>query len=521
MTAVSIAPLWEAAQRPFRVPATGPFAAVPVALKVTVRLLLGASLAAVISVYALQTFDLERKSYGEGPILATIERMRSEPVSAEWLRAPDYTLSCYGPVYYWAFDLAARIGDSRHSIIPGRLVSLAAALAIAALAAWVARRETRSVELGLLAPLAFLVSPTASYWMPYARVDMLALLATLGAYAALGPKRKSVVTAAALIAAGSLVKPTCALAALPIVAHLVAWRRWRDAAIFPLVVPALGAVAWGAVQWRSRGFFLTGVLAGNRNQMIPWRGYAYGYEFLASPLGTTAMLIVVYLLVTEPAKAVRSLWCLGFLLSLGTSFVTVCKNGSDHNYFLDPALLASFVVAVCGATRLSAAQPLRTLVALAGLAVVLTLPSAREIKVVVRSLDAPTEEYARVEALLREEPADVGLLADGECVDVALAAGHRPWVNDSFLYMLLVANGTLDERELLDAMRQGRIKWLLLHNSIDRQIEKMARKSRVWPAEVILIMRQHYELVEHTGETYVYRHQKFSPRNGSLDASRH
>ncbi|HVC96588.1 MAG TPA: glycosyltransferase 87 family protein, partial [Pirellulales bacterium] len=307
MTAVSIAPPRQAADRPtLRVAANSPFAAVPPALKVTVRLLLGASLAAVISAYALQTLDLQRKSYGEGPILATVQRMRSEPVSAEWFRAPDYTLSCYGPVYYWVFDLAARLGGSRHSIIPGRLVSLAAALAIAALAAWVVRRETRSVELGLLAPLAFLVSPTVSYWMPYARVDMLALLATLGAYAVLGSKRKSVVAAAALIAAGSLVKPTCALAALPIVAHLIVWRRWRHAIVFSLVVAALGAVAWGAVQWWSRGFFLTSVLVGNRNQMIPWRGYAYGYEFLASPLGTSAMLVVVYLLVTEPDKALRS-----------------------------------------------------------------------------------------------------------------------------------------------------------------------------------------------------------------------
>ncbi|HUY36327.1 MAG TPA: hypothetical protein VMV69_26550 [Pirellulales bacterium] len=513
MVAVSVAPPWQTADRPAaRLAVAGPFAAAPRGLRLTVRLLLAGALAAVTTVYALRTFDLERKSYGEGPILATVERMRSEPISVEWLRAPDYTLSCYGPVYYWVFDLAARISHSPHGVIPGRLVSLAAAIAIAALATWVIARQTRSVELGLLAPLAFLVSPTVAYWMPYARVDMLALLAALGAYAALGPKPKSVAAAAALIAAGSLVKPTCALAGLPILAHLIVCRRWRDAVVFSLFVAALGAALWGVVQWSSRGFFLTGVLTGNRNQMIPWRGFAYGYEFLASPLGTAAMLVAVYLLVTEPASAVRSLWCLGFLLSLGISFVTVCKNGSDHNYFLDPALLASFVVAARGAPRLSAAQPRRALAALAGLAVVLTLPSAREIKVVVRSLGEPSEACARVRALLREEPANVGLLADGECVDLALAAGHRPWVNDSFLYMLLVANGTLDERELLDAMRQGRIKWLLLHVTVDRQIEKIVRKSRVWPEAVIHAMREHYELVEHTGETYVYRHRLPVPK---------
>src|SRR5579864_7201074 len=42
-------------------------------------------------------FDLNHKSYGEGPILAMVERMRSEEISAAWMNQPPYTLSCYGP----------------------------------------------------------------------------------------------------------------------------------------------------------------------------------------------------------------------------------------------------------------------------------------------------------------------------------------------------------------------------------------------------------------------------------------
>jgi hypothetical protein len=386
-------------------------------------------------------------------------------------------------------------------------VSLAATLTIAALTAWVATRQTRSFDWGLLASLVFLASPTVAYWLPYARVDMLALLASLGAYAAIGTKTRSVVAAAALVAAGSLVKPTAALSALPIVAHLAACRRWRDALVFALFVGAFAAAAWSAVQWSSGGFFLTAVLSGNRNKMIPWRGYSYGYQFLASPLGTSATIVAVYLWVTEPAKTVRSLWCLGFLLSFGTSVVTVCKHGSDQNYFLETALLASMVVA-SGAAALAAVAPRRTLVALGGLALVLALPSLRECRLLARTLGKPCEEFARVQELLRDEPADVGLLADGECVDVALAAGHRPWVNDSFLYMLLVGNGTLDERELVKAIRLGRIKWLLMHSTVEDHREKKSRTSQVWPSRAIDAMQRHYELVEHVGETYVYRHRE-------------
>jgi hypothetical protein len=475
-------------------------------MKAAVRLVMASSLAAVFSVYVLQTLDLERKSYGEGPILAMAERMRNEQISSAWLKGPDYTLSCYGPAYYYVCEWAERIGGWRHSILPGRLVSLAASLTIAALAAVVAARQTHSIELGLLASLAFVASPTVAYWMPYARVDMLALLASLGAYASLGTSRRNIVAAAALLAAGSLAKPTAALSALPILAHLTVCRRRRDALVFAICAVAFAAGAWSVVHWSSDGFFSTAVWNGNRNRMIPWRGFAFGYQFLCSPLGTSAMIAAAYMLITEPAKAVRSLWCLGFLLSYGTSVATVCKHGSDQNYFLETALLASMVVATA-AQRLASVAPGRALTALSLLALVVGVPWLRECKHRARAVVKPCEEYVRVQSWLRDEPADVGLLADGECVDVALAAGQRPWVNDSFIYMLLVDNGTLDEQELVNAIKYGRIKWLLLHSTLDDHLNKTTRASQVWPAGVIGAMQEHFELVEHVGETYVYRHR--------------
>lgn len=490
----------------------------PYKLRIAARTLLAGALVAVAADYLLRVFDLSRKSYGEGPILALVERMRTEPISAEWLRGPDYTLSCYGPAFYLAFDLASRAGAWPASIVPGRMVSLLAALATAGLAVWAVRRRTQSLELGLLAALVFLASPTVSYWMPYARVDMLALFFALAAYIAVGPSRASVIAAAAMVAAGSLAKPTIALAAGPILAHLLINRRTRDAVTFAVLVPALGGAAWCAAQWLSHGFFLSAVLSGNRNPMLPWRGYAYGYAFLASPLGTAAGITAAWLLISEPAKTWRSLFGLGFLASLAVSVVIVCKQGSDHNYFLEPALLGSLLIAAYGAPRLCAMSPTRATVTLAALAVVLAIPSVREVKTRLRQPRMP-EEYASVGERLRADAADVGVLADGEWIDAALAAGHAPLVNDPYLYTLLVANGTLDSSDILAAVEQGRVKWLLLdHTLADHRLE-VGRNPQMWPAEVIDAMQRNYDLLAHDNEVFVYRHRRFGDGMAAAEAS--
>lgn len=479
--------------------------AAPRKLKFAVRTALTFALVVVTADYALRVVDLDRKSYGEGPILAMVERLRAEPISSAWLQGPDYTLSCYGPAYYLAFDWMARAGGWRHSIVPGRLVSLLAALLAAGLAALAVARLTHNAEMALLAPLLFLVSPTVSYWIPYARVDMLALPFALGAYLALGREHARMIAPAALIAAGSLVKPTIALTALPILAYLLTGRRWRDAVRFSLLVALLGALAWGLTQWTSRGFFLTAVLSGNRNPMFPWRGYAYGYEFMASPLGALAGITAAYGLMAEPAKSLRSPYALGFLISAAISTITICKRGSDRNYFLEPALLASVVIAAQGAPRFCAAQPRRALIALAALALLLAVPSLRELKTRGQLLAEGQESYTAIRRYLGEDATNARVLADGDCVDLALDLGCPLVVNDSYLFTMLVANGELDDQPILDEMQQGGVKWLLLDHTIEGHRATLGRNPQMWPAAVIESMDRNYELVEREGAVFLYR----------------
>ncbi len=491
------------------------------------KLLLAGALACVAAHHVCRVFDLGHKSYGEGPILAVTERMETEPPSRDWRSGPPYTLSCYGPAYYWASGGVARLGGWRHSIVPGRLVSVAAALFVAALIA-IAASSRQRIELGLAGALMFLVSGPVVEWLPYARVDMLALAFAAVAYAAAQRGWGGVGLPAVAIVAGSLAKPTVAMAAAPIVIHLLLNRPSRTALLFVALVAGLGAATWAAIEWASGGYFLSAVLSGNRNPMSLWRGYRFAYEFLGSPIGVGACLTAIGLWVVSPQEFRRSLFSLGFLVSTVISTGLVCKRGSDLNYFLEPAMLGSLAMAVDGFPRLYAADARRARIAMLFLTVILAVPVLREL----RKSDAlrrvvgwaerreshyadsdptPAAQFAAVRQLLADEPTEIGLLADGQCIDMVLAAGRRPWLNDSYLYMLLVGNGALDAAELIEQIRGGRIHWLFLHQPIEAHLQAVDRQSNLWPPEVLRCLEEHFQPVASPDGLFVYRRQQPRP----------
>lgn len=477
--------------------------------RLVARCALAAALAIVMAQQAWLIFYIHHRAYGEGPILAFLERMAVEPISASWLHEPPYDLSCYGPAYYYLTAAVARVGGWHHSFIPGRLVAVACAWLAAALAAVAAGRRTSSLDLGLLTALLFLVSSPAAGWIPFARVDMLALAWAAAAYLAVGPGARHVVISAVCVAAGSLAKPTTALTAVPIVAHLVAARRYRHAALFAATVSALGIGAWGLVQWASHGFFLSAVLLGNYNPLQLWRTYNCSYEFLASPIGTAAALLAAWSFIAGPRRFAQSLFTFGFVLSTVMSMVMVAKRGAEMNYFLEPALLASLALATDGAAWLRNLDARRTAWAMALLATVVALPHLRQLKIDYHSPPQQPAGYAVVERWLTDEPDDVEILADGRLVDMVLAAGRRPCVNDPYLYSLLVDNGTLHSAPLVERLRDGRIKWLVLHRTIDYHVASIDRDGNVFPPDVLRTLPGRYELVDRANGLFVYRHRRY------------
>ena len=487
------------------------------------KLLLAGALVLVAAYHVCRIFDLGHKSYGEGPILALTERMAAEPPSADWRTAPPYTLSCYGPAFYWGSSAVARLGGWQHSIVPGRMVSVAAALFVAAMIAVAASGTTRSIEKCLAGALIFLVSGPVSEWLPYARVDLLALAFAAIAYVAAQRGWGGAKLPAVAVVAGSLAKPTIALAAVPIVIYMLVNRQSRKAVAFALLVAMLGIAGWAIVEWTSGGYFLSAVLSGNRNPLSLWRGYRFGYEFLGSPLGVGACITSIGLWIISPADFRRSLFSQGFLGSTAISTLLVCKRGSDLNYFLEPAMLGSLAIAVDGFPRLCTADARRASMALLFLTIILAAPVLREFRknaalcrIVGRAergeshhsatLSLPRAQFDAVRRLLADEPANVGILADGQCVDMVLAAGRRPWVNDSYLYMLLAGNGTLDSTELIEQIRGGGIQWLFFHQPLEAHLHSVERQSNLWPQEVLRCLDEHFKQVASLEGLFVYRH---------------
>lgn len=474
------------------------------ACRLAARTALVLTLSAIVVHLALLVFDIGNKDYGEGPMLAFMVRMQSEPISAAWATRPPYGLSCYGPAFYYLASAAARFSGLEGSLIPGRTIAVAAGLLAAAIAAIIAGRRTRSFECGLLAPLLFLTSLPVIEWFPYARVDTLALMFSAAAYWAVGSKTRGVALPAVLIALGSLAKPTAALSAAPILFHLLATRRYRDAARFVPLVIALGASFWGVAEWASDGFFLTSVLKGNLNPMIPWRGYSYCYAFLSSPLGAIALAWSGIFFVLSPRRFACSLFGLGFLTTLAISAVIACKKGSEMCYFLEPALTGSLALAVDALPRLRAFDARRQALAMAFLAAIVGVPYLRELAVRYRTPMKTPEMYEIVRRSLADEPPEAGILADGKTVPAVLAAGRRPWLNDPYLYALRVLNGTVDPAPLLERLEDGRIKWVILRHTVEFHREN----SESWSPEVLDSVARHYEVASREGDIIIYRHRR-------------
>jgi len=124
------------------------------------------SLLAVVASDVVRLFDLTRKNYGEGGVLAVVERMRREPVSPGWLTGSEITLTNYGPGYHWLVGALSPLTPWDHTLLPGRLLSFGSMLATALMIAFLVGRRTSNLEVGLVSCLLFLTSPRISTWRP-------------------------------------------------------------------------------------------------------------------------------------------------------------------------------------------------------------------------------------------------------------------------------------------------------------------------------------------------------------------
>lgn len=468
-----------------------------------------ACLLVVILGFCRNLSDGATVDYGEGPVLAMARRMAQEPVSMDWMRQAPYTLTCYGPLYYWMVRSGAKLFANPDSLLPGRWISLMMVVLTGALVAGVIVRHTRRLENGLFGTLVFLLSPAVSLWAIKHKSDNLAMLFSILAFVlATATLPAGPILAAICVVVGSLAKQTVCLMALPILLCLWMQGRRRQALQFAGLTVFLGALAWGILFWSSGGYFFKATVLSNLNRMSP----SYGLAFLVGiytqhPTSLLALLTVAFLWIQSHGLPRHSPLFVGFLVTVLIQGVLVCKEGANINYFLDSAALGAMLVSTHGLPQFQAIDARRTnlLISVAApllLAIAAFAPAHAADATLSRLAQ---NNHALVEQAVRDLKGDV--LADGEHVEAVLMAGKTPYVNDPFLFRLMVEGKVLDCQPMLRAMEDGRIERLVLFIPIENQMTMIGQFSQIWPAEILQAMRDYYVLDTKAVGLALYRHK--------------
>lgn len=477
--------------------------------KTGARLVLLAAIVIVIAGGVLRVFDFRQApDYGEGTILVAVERMEREPLSARWIEGPVYTLTPYGPGYYWAVQAASHVLPWQHSLLPGRLISLLATLTMAGLIAVAVRRQTLSIELAMLSILILLLSPVIHTWATPHRVDPLAVLVGLMAYMAIGCRRSGIVLSACAVVLASLVKQNMAFAAAAVFLYLLFQKRLKAAVVYAVLVAILGAGTWGLLNYSTGGYFLATAIKGHLGAMWPQQGFMHLYWFLTTPVGLVASIVIAWLFVKCPSAALGSVYTIGFVLSVTLGTLLSCKEGASYAYFFEASVLGTLVIGLYGLPAIWSLHEGRALAMTVLLVLFLLAPEARWLRQRGPTLHtSPYNGELISSRLAASAPASV--LADGQYLDAVLHVGLTPLVNDPFLFRQLVGNGSLPATHVVEAIERGKVPYLVFKRTIARHRKQLDSISQKWPREVLEAMERHYVLDTAVGEDlFIYRRQE-------------
>ncbi|MCX8036362.1 MAG: hypothetical protein N3D11_04765 [Candidatus Sumerlaeia bacterium] len=461
-------------------------------------------LALTVGERPLRAFDRRWMDYGEGPLLATVTRMLQERPSRAWLDQPPLTLSCYGPAYFWTAMAATKALGRMPGVLPGRLVSVAACLGIAALIAAVVWGGTASGTAAVLIGLMFLATPLVMHWSAAYRVDMLAAFFVVLAYG-LALRPRGALASALSIVFASLVKQTAVLYGIPIVLFYWMNGRKRDAGIWAATLTAAAVPLWTAVFLSAGGYFRAAFFLAN----------ARGWEFLGapgklhvfavSPCGILPLLLIAYWFVTRDSRLRSSLVCTGFLGSLVIASLLVCVEGSGDYYFIEASALGAMVIGTYGLPLILQANPVRGHWVLLAVGLLVTWPSVESLTDGIgRRFELPAD-YPAIIHVVQSAP-DRDILADGGWIEAVMLGGRLPLVNDSYLLRMMRDHGKTDARTVASILAT-KPAVLVLAASIEAH---RARRGvlRAWPPEVLEAMARQYELKYSSDGLFIYMNGK-------------
>ena len=417
--------------------------------------------------------------YGEGAVAhaALLDRAFAEYRGG----GATFTAANYPPLYY----ALAGIGDPFRT---GRILSVGATLAVAALVAWRARQAGRLVPAALA--LGWLALAPLAIWGPVVKPDLVALALAVAAVLGLETRRPG--AAAVLLVLATLAKPTEVVT----LAALLAWLALRDrqaATRFAAAAALAGGVAAALLVPYGYGELWTHVVTWNA---LGWSGEP-AVELALLALATFGAALGAAVL----GRALRG--PIGAYAAAGVVIVALGgREGATINYLLDLAAASSLALAAI-APRLARAPfyPTAALLQLVvGLAVLDPLALLPARTVTTGAWAAPERIAAAREALASDEQVlaeDSGLL---------VATGHRVAVDDLFLWSRLAARGTIDPGPLLTEVRAARFTAILSEAELGAIAAAPAFERARWDPALLEAIGGRYRLERRLpGGLFLYR----------------
>ncbi|MCC6160448.1 MAG: glycosyltransferase family 39 protein [Deltaproteobacteria bacterium] len=426
------------------------------ALRATAIAAMGAATLSLVTLARLALWPYPLENFEGGCVWAARLWTAGQPLYVE-PHGPLLPIFNYPPLYAGILRLA---DSAAHPFLAGRLVSLAAVIAIAVLAAMLARRSANARAVWIAAAV-FLIVPETARLGALVRVDALASALSLAALvvgAVESPSRRRLALAALLGVAAWMTKQTAIAGPLALGLWWVVCER-RRALVFGAMYAAGLGVAIAACEWAS-GVFLQNIL-GFSVTPFAWGRLAYyagGYIRLdtAPHLLALAGFALALAARTEDGRVAPLAI---YAAVTAASLVALGKEGSSHLYMFEfhAACAAGVAVGLDRARGGGASRGAMVAAAAFALLLIASIPSVSP----TRNVPASDAADRMLVEALRARPGPAILENSG----YALVAGtDAPDLVNPYLAHKLFARGLFDERPWLERVRDRRYALIVLES---------------------------------------------------------
>jgi hypothetical protein len=395
--------------------------------------------------------------YGEGQVLALIQRMQLDGTFFGDVQRYPMVLSTYAPLFMLVNVPGYQLFGP--TLLQPRLVSLLAALALVGLAFLLLRRRTGDPWMAAAFAAAFFAPWFVQTWAAMARVDMLAqMLTTAGLYAfdrlwSRGGLRRYVpfliFGAAFYTRQTTLVAPAAVLGAMLLEP---ARRRELPGALAAFVLPTGAVLLAMTVATRGQAWLHLVPYAAAAGYDLAHMARSYGvFLVLSGPLVLVALAGLARrpgALLRGPNLALTLFWALSL-----AALSTIAKEGAGQNYFVEP-FLATLLLAAVALDALARAGdvPRRAWPVVALVAVAAAGFVDYESKHLHQAIRAPERARAFVELDRMVKATEGPILSEN--LSVVVTNGKRAWV-EPWSMMLLAKKGLWRPDVLVGDCRRG------------------------------------------------------------------